>query len=67
MDTGNHNRVKKMRETRKKQGLIETNVWLPSEVRQAIDQKVTEGEFPTRRMAIIYALEKVYKPTKTEA
>jgi hypothetical protein len=67
MDTGNHDRVRKMRQNRKKAGFTETNVWIPSEVRQAIDQKIVEGEFPTRRMAIIHALEKAYKPTKTEA
>lgn len=58
-------RVKRMRENRRKAGFTETNVWIPESVRQVIDSKVVSGEFPTRRMAIITALEKVFVEGKT--
>ncbi|KMO36366.1 hypothetical protein VQ02_15500 [Methylobacterium variabile] len=53
-------RVKKLREARKASGELETNVWVPAQVQQAIDAAVREGRFPNRRLAIIHALEQAF-------
>lgn len=59
-DHKNRNRVAKLRQERRSKGLCETNVWLPQIVRAAIDQAVQSGEFPSRRIAITHALERVF-------
>lgn len=59
-DTGGPARVKKMREARKNRGFTETNVWIPNHVKEAIERKVALGVFPTRRLAITVALQRVF-------
>lgn len=53
-------RVKRLREARKASGQRETNVWVPADVDQAIDQAVEAGRFPNRRQAIIHALQQTF-------
>lgn len=57
-------RVKRLREQRKACGELETNVWVPAHVRQAIDRAVEAGKFPNRRLAIVHALESAFAETK---
>lgn len=58
--TSNNQRVARLRQSRRERGLTETNVWVPQEVKAAIDRAVAAGEFPSRRQAIIYALESAF-------
>lgn len=59
-DMGGPARVKKMRENRKNKGFTETNVWLPNEVREAIESSVASGVYANRRLAITDALQRVF-------
>jgi hypothetical protein len=59
-DTKSHARVQRFRKTRRERGLVETNVWIPESVRQVIEQLVSEGKYPSRRVAITHALEKEF-------
>jgi hypothetical protein len=65
-DEKSHQRVKKLRKTRRERGLTETNVWLPESVRVAIERAVADGLYPSRRVAISTALEEKFL-AKTEA
>lgn len=53
-------RVAKLRRSRKERGMRETNVWVPAVVQEAIDRAVIAGKFPSRRVAITSALERVF-------
>ncbi len=53
-------RVQRFRKTRRERGLVETNVWIPESVRRVIEQLVSEGKYPSRRVAITSALEKEF-------
>jgi hypothetical protein len=59
-DTKTRQRVAKLRENRRARGECETNVWIPKEIRAAIDAKVRAGAFPNRRLAIAEALREVF-------
>jgi hypothetical protein len=59
-DEKTRSRVKRLRRSRRARGECETNVWLPAETRLAIDRAVNAGEYPSRRLAIAHALEKVF-------
>jgi hypothetical protein len=63
-DSKTRARVRRLRQSRRERGLTETNVWLPQEVRAAIDRAVETGSFPSRRMAIIHALTKEFANTE---
>lgn len=59
-------RVARLRQSRRESGLSETNVWVPSEIREVIDQAVENGQFASRRLAIIHALEQVFAPRSAD-
>ncbi|MCP1540023.1 hypothetical protein [Methylorubrum extorquens] len=59
-DTQSHARVKRLREARKASGQREMNVWVPAHVQKAIEKAVEEGRFPSRRLAIVDALERQF-------
>lgn len=59
-DQKSHDRVKRLRQTRRQEGFTETNIWLPESVRNAIASKVASGQFPSQRVAITHALEKEF-------
>jgi hypothetical protein len=61
---GSQTRVKRLREARKASGERETNVWMPVQVQEAIDEAVQAGKFPNRRIAIIHALEAMFVEPK---
>jgi hypothetical protein len=56
-DLKSNQRVKRLRQNRQQDGLIETNVWIPETVRTAIAKAVEKGEYPSRRVAITRTLE----------
>jgi len=64
-DVKSHQRVRRLRRNRQQDGLKETNVWLPEKVRDAIEQAVKKGEYPSRRVAITQALERQFLPAET--
>lgn len=64
-DTQSQARVRRMRERRQASGEVETNVWVPARVRDAIDQAVRSGKFPNRRQAIVHALESAFVESKS--
>lgn len=53
-------RVFRHRQARRRRGETETNVWIPIELRVAIEQQVAAGRFPNRRLAIVHALSCVF-------
>jgi hypothetical protein len=58
-----HARVSRHRKARRQRGETETNVWIPRDVQIALDQAVAAGQFPSRRTAIIFALNRVFLKT----
>jgi hypothetical protein len=64
-DLKSQERVKRLRKTRAKGGLTETNVWIPQVVRTAIEQAVQQGQYPSKRVAITSALEKQFLSKET--
>jgi hypothetical protein len=58
-------RVKRLRDARKASGEVETNVWVPAPVREAIDEAVKAGRFPNRRTAIVHALKVAFTETSS--
>jgi hypothetical protein len=65
-DIKSQRRVERLRRNRRERGLKETNVWLPESVRLAIEEAVTSGQYPSRRVAITTALEQQFL-AKSEA
>lgn len=63
-DVRSQARVKRLRESRRASGEVETNVWLPAAVREAIDAAVKAGRFPNRRTAIVHALQSTFAEMK---
>lgn len=59
-DNRSNQRVARLRQSRKERGMVETNVWMPAEIRNAIDRAVEAGKYPSRRLAIAHALEKAF-------
>jgi len=59
-DAASRKRTQRLRQTRRERGDRETNVWLPREIGNAIDQAVESGHFPSRQVAITHALEAAF-------
>jgi Arc/MetJ-type ribon-helix-helix transcriptional regulator len=59
-DFGGPQRVKKLRERRAAEGMVETNISIPKDLREIIDRKVASGAYESRRWAIIEALKLVF-------
>ena len=62
-DVTTRQRVARLRQSRRERGETETNVWLPKEIRAAIDAAVDSGLYPSRRLAIADALKRVFIET----
>lgn len=59
-DPKNRERLARHREARRASGLKETNIWMPEAIQAAIDREVANGAYPSRRAAIIHALERFF-------
>ncbi len=59
-DAASRKRAQRLRQTRRERGDRETNVWLPREIGNAIDQAVESGRYPSRQVAITHALEAAF-------
>jgi Arc/MetJ-type ribon-helix-helix transcriptional regulator len=59
-DQTNRQRVQRLREARRAQGLKETTVWLDQSVTSAIDHAVESGLYPSRQAAMSSAIQRVF-------
>ena len=59
-DQSNRQRVQRLREARRAQGLKETTIWVDQSVTSAIDQAIERGLFPSRQAAMSAAIRKVF-------